>query len=77
MGDIKRHLFHEDGTGTICDSTIDDKVTRCLDEVITTIGSEYSLAELEAYVMELVLDRFCSARIQNRVNTRKKDSQVM
>ena len=67
----QKHLFMEDGTGTLTDYRIDEKVSACVDELIDTMGSEYNLAELEAYVMELILARFCWARITNRSESKK------
>ena len=66
-----KHLFMEDGTGTLTDYRIDEKVSACVDELIDTMGSEYNLAELEAYVMELIVARFCWARITNSTESKK------
>ena len=70
-----KHLFMEDGTGTLTDYRIDEEVNACVDKLIDTMGSEYNLAELEAYVIEQIVARFCWARITNRSES-KKDANI-
>ena len=70
---MKKHLFEEDNTGTIVTPEIDEKVNKCLKEIISTYGTEYNLAELEAYILELIMDNFVHARIEN---ARKKGKET-
>ena len=62
---MNKHLFNEDGTGIIINREIDEKVDKCIKEIINTYGTEYNLAELEAYILELIMDNFVHARVEN------------
>ena len=70
---MKKHLFEEDNTGIIFTPEIDEKVNKCLKEIINTYGVEYNLAELEAYILELITENFVHARIEN---VRKKGKET-
>jgi hypothetical protein len=62
---MDKHLFKENGTGTIATPEIDEKVDNCITNIVNIYGTEYNLAELELYVLELVMDNFVHARIEN------------
>ena len=51
---MNKHLFKEDGTGIIATPEMDEKVDNCITDIVNTYGTEYNLAELELYVLELV-----------------------
>ena len=70
---MKKHLFKEDGTGIIATPEMDEKVDNCITDIVNTYGTEYNLAELELYVLELVMDNFVHARIEN---ARKKGKET-
>ena len=69
---MNRHLFKEDGTGTIATSEIDEKVDNCITDIVDTYGTEYNLAELELYVLELVMGIFTHTRIKNSLKKIKE-----
>ena len=64
---MNKHLFEEDGTGTIATSELDDKVYDYITDIVNTYGTEYNLAELELYVLELVMSIFTHTRIKNKL----------
>ena len=69
---MNKHLFKEDGTGTIATPEIDEKVDNCITNIVNTYGTEYNLAELELYVLELVMGVFTHTRIKNNLKKIKE-----
>ena len=69
---MKQRLYKEDHTCP--NKEIDAKIERCISEVINNEGKDYDLAELECYVMELVMNSFLNERINRRrlINAKEK-----
>ena len=61
---MKQRLYKDNHTCP--NEEIDEKIGRCISEVINNEGKDYDLAELECYVMELVMDSFLTERINRR-----------
>lgn len=57
---MKQRLYKDNHTCP--NEEIDKKIERCISEVINNEGKDYDLAELECYVMELVMDSFSLER---------------
>lgn len=63
---MKQRLYEDNRT---CPNReINVKVGRCISEMINNEGKDYDLAELECYVLELVMDTFLSERIRRRTH---------
>ena len=69
---MKQRLYKDNHTCP--NEEIDKKIERCISEVINNEGKDYDLAELECYVMELVMDSFLTERINRRrlMNAKEK-----
>ena len=69
---MKQRLYKDNHTCP--NEEIDEKIERCISEVINNEDKDYDLAELECYVMELVMDSFLNERINRRrlINAKEK-----
>ena len=63
---MKEHLYNPDGTGTLGCPEIDKDIDAFVDNIAEKF-SDYNDAELELYVIESVVTRFCYHRIQKKV----------
>ena len=62
----KKHLYEINGTGTNSDNEITLKVDTFVDDICENFP-EYVDAELELYIVEEILSRFCYRRIKKRI----------
>ena len=62
----KKHLYEINGTGTNGNDEITLKVNAFVDDICKNFP-EYVDAELELYIVEEILSRFCYRRIKKRV----------
>lgn len=69
---MKQRLYKDNHTCP--NKEIDEKIERCISEVINNEGKDYDLAELECYVMELVMDSFLTERIHRRTLMNVKEN---
>ena len=69
---MKQRLYKNNHTCP--NEKIDEEIGRCISEVINNEGKDYDLAELECYVMELVMNSFLNERINRRrlINAKEK-----
>lgn len=63
---MNKHLYKSDGTGTNGNNDITLKVNAFVDDICKSFP-EYNDAELELYIMEDIISRFCYNRIKKRV----------
>ena len=69
---MKKHLYNENGTGVNGGiSEIDDKIKAFVDDVCDNFG-DYLDADLELYVLEEIMARFCHKRIHRQVEEKNK-----
>ena len=60
---MKQRLYDAKDSHTCPNSKIDEKIERCISEIIKNEGKDYDLPELECYVLETVMDVFAHERI--------------
>lgn len=73
-----RNLYMTDGTGLSNDAIpergmIEKRVETCIKDILLTLGSDIPTAEIEAYVMECVVDTFIGCRINKRTELLRKE----
>ena len=68
----KKHLYETNGTGTNGNNEITLKVDAFVDEMCKNF-SEFPDAELELYIIEDIMTRFCHKRILKRVENSRKE----
>lgn len=54
---------------------IEKRVETCIKDILLTLGSDIHTAEIEAYVMECVVDTFIGHRINKRTELLRKESK--
>lgn len=70
---MKQRLYDAKDNHTCPNRKIDEKIERCISEIIKNEGKDYDLPELECYIMELVMDTFLSERINRRTYNKDKE----
>lgn len=68
----KKHLYAENGSGTMGDKELDLAVNNFVDNLIKNIGTKYVDAELELYILETIMTRFSYHRIKTKVTLNKE-----
>ena len=54
---------------------IEKRVETCIKDILLTLGSDIPTAEIEAYVMECVVNTFIAHRINKRTELLRKESK--
>jgi hypothetical protein len=68
---MKKHLYEENGTGTMGDNEISIKVKKFVDDMYNSFG-DYIDADLELYIIEDIMTEFCHKRIKRRLEVIKE-----
>ena len=75
-----KNLYITDGTGLSNDAIderqmIEKRVETCIKDILLILGRDIPTAEIEAYVMECVVDTFIAHRINKRTELLRKESK--
>lgn len=75
-----KNLYKTDGTGLSNDATcerqmIEKRVETCIEDILLILGGDIPTAEIEAYVMECVVDTFIGCRINKRTELLRRKKQ--
>lgn len=73
-----KNLYMTNGAGLSDDAIreremIEKRVETCIKDILLTLGSDIPTAEIEAYVMECVVDTFIGHRINKRTELLRKE----
>lgn len=75
-----KNLYMTNGTGLGNNAVnerqmIEKRVETCIKDILLTLGSDIPTAEIEAYVMECVVDTFIGCRINKRTELLRREKQ--
>lgn len=73
-----KNLYMTNGVGLSDDAIreremIEKRVETCIKDILLTLGGDIPTAEIEAYVMECVVDTFIGHRINKRTELLRKE----
>lgn len=75
-----KNLYMTDGTGLGNNAVneremVEKRVETCIKDILLILESDIPTAEIEAYVMECVVDTFIAHRINKRTELLRKESK--